>query len=566
MPYPNEHACRLKEPIEGANFRRANGERDHNGKKYDVIYQEREDGKWEDQAYRYPKSEWSSEEASAHCSSHGGKFEAASGGADNGANSFLTRFATRIYNTPLMILPDKLNTILSVLSTKIGLETSVLALDNNAVSARKEDRAVANKTGVIIGVVPVLGTLVHRTYGMNALSGLRSYESIKKDFFNLLSQKDVDAILFDIDSPGGEAAGLMDLVDDMYHVRGEKPVYAFSNTSAFSAAYALASAADKIFLSRDSGIGSVGCIAIHVDQSEMEKKMGLKYTAIYAGAKKNEASPHEPLSKEGMKTIQDIVDYHYDMFVKSVARNRGIAEKEVKGTEAGLYFGQKAVDVGFADGVMSYDNVFNKITADVLEKRGEKSSLVSNKKQEKLGKEVTKKMASLQEIKETDPDLYASLIREAQDKLVTETAKENSFLKACVSDLKSTMERQAETILSLEKSDTIRRENEIKAEANSIWSEKLASSDISPRLHSKVRTMVRHDRFVKDHTFDMGAFSAAVDEEIADWEKKGVSESVLGLGSSERAEVDSVLSKKVKEKEENKSVAVNLLALAGQKA
>lgn len=76
MPYLNEHACRIREPLEDAPTRRVDGDREHNGKKYDVIYQEQE-GKWVDQAYRYPKDTWSEEEARGHCKDHDGKFEPA---------------------------------------------------------------------------------------------------------------------------------------------------------------------------------------------------------------------------------------------------------------------------------------------------------------------------------------------------------------------------------------------------------------------------------------------------------------------------------------------------------
>lgn len=72
MPYPNEHSCRLKEPIDGAKTNRKNGEREHNGKKYDVIYQQQKDGAWEDQAYRYPEETWKEDEARSHCKSHKG--------------------------------------------------------------------------------------------------------------------------------------------------------------------------------------------------------------------------------------------------------------------------------------------------------------------------------------------------------------------------------------------------------------------------------------------------------------------------------------------------------------
>jgi hypothetical protein len=76
MPYPNEHACRIKQPKEGADFRRTNGAREHSGKKYDVIYQRVGEAMTE-QAYRYPKGSWSAGEARTHCTSHNGSFESA---------------------------------------------------------------------------------------------------------------------------------------------------------------------------------------------------------------------------------------------------------------------------------------------------------------------------------------------------------------------------------------------------------------------------------------------------------------------------------------------------------
>jgi hypothetical protein len=76
MPYPNEHACRLHPPT-GSDFARKNASRSHNGKAYDVIYQKTAEGTMQEQAFRYPKSSWSVEEARGHCASHGGSFEAA---------------------------------------------------------------------------------------------------------------------------------------------------------------------------------------------------------------------------------------------------------------------------------------------------------------------------------------------------------------------------------------------------------------------------------------------------------------------------------------------------------
>lgn len=77
-PQPTEHACRLADPARYDRFRRVNGDRSHNGKKYDVIYGHAKDGgAWEQQAFRYPKETWTAAEARSHCGSHSGTFEAA---------------------------------------------------------------------------------------------------------------------------------------------------------------------------------------------------------------------------------------------------------------------------------------------------------------------------------------------------------------------------------------------------------------------------------------------------------------------------------------------------------
>ncbi len=78
-PFPNEHACRLNDPGKYSEIRR--GTRKHNGKAYGVLYGKPKegDGGWEEQAYRYSKDVWEADEARAHCKSHEGSFEAASG-------------------------------------------------------------------------------------------------------------------------------------------------------------------------------------------------------------------------------------------------------------------------------------------------------------------------------------------------------------------------------------------------------------------------------------------------------------------------------------------------------
>jgi signal peptide peptidase SppA len=173
----------------------------------------------------------------------------------------------------------------------------------------------------------------------------------------------VAAIVFDIDSPGGEVAGLFDLVDEIYEARGAKPIYAIANESAYSAAYAIASAADEVYLPRTGGVGSIGVIAIHVDQSSFDEKTGFSYTPIFAGARKNDFSRHEPLSDEARRTLQAEIDEMYDLFVDTVARNRAIEASRIRATEAGFFQGKKAVNAGLADKVLPWDKAIRNITS-----------------------------------------------------------------------------------------------------------------------------------------------------------------------------------------------------------
>jgi signal peptide peptidase SppA len=205
-----------------------------------------------------------------------------------------------------------------------------------------------------IAVVPIRGLLSKSFNVWNAMWGATSYDDIEIIVEGALEDPNVKSILLDIDSPGGEVSGLFDLVDFIYESRDAKPIYAIANDYAFSAAYAIASAASKIFVNRTSGVGSIGVIATHVDVSEMDKKEGIKYTTIFAGDRKNDLSLHEPLSDEAISDLQKEVDRLYKMFVDLVARNRNISTAQIRATQAALYYGADSLSLGLADEVADF--------------------------------------------------------------------------------------------------------------------------------------------------------------------------------------------------------------------
>ena len=268
----------------------------------------------------------------------------------------LPHLAARLFGVPLAIHRPKLDVILSVLGARVGLADLAAPVGYTPAA-----RAPGPSNGKV-AVIPIHGTLVRRTSGIEAESGLASYTGIAAQLDAALASPEIAAILLDIDSPGGESGGVLDLADRIRAASEVKPVWAVANDMAFSAAYALASAATRVFVARTGGVGSIGVIAMHVDQSVKDAQDGVRYTAVFAGERKNDLNPHEPLSDAAHVVLKTEVDRVYELFVETVARHRGLDADAVRATEAGLFFGPDAVATGLADAVGSLDDALTQLT------------------------------------------------------------------------------------------------------------------------------------------------------------------------------------------------------------
>jgi ClpP class serine protease len=171
-------------------------------------------------------------------------------------------------------------------------------------------------------------------------------------------------------------SGNFDLVDHIASKRGVKPIAGFANEHAYSAGYSLISAVDpgRLSVARTGGVGSIGVVTAHVDYSEAMKNSGVKVTFIHAGKYKVEGNPYETLSDDAKERIQTRIDGLYDIFVSTVARNRGIDEKDVRATEALTFSADEAVSKGLADSVGSLEDAIAAFAADMSNRKDEKMS------------------------------------------------------------------------------------------------------------------------------------------------------------------------------------------------
>lgn len=259
----------------------------------------------------------------------------------------LSYLAARVLGTPLLIHRAKLDVLLAVLGPRMHLDVSHLP----APQAIVDTSPVAAQTTGGIAILPIHGSLLKRALPVQAASGLLAYEDIGAMLDAAIADPGIDAVLLDVDSPGGEVGGCFELAARIRAASQVKPVWALANDSAFSAGYALACAAQRVLVTQTGGVGSVGVIALHVDQSAADAQAGLHYTPIFAGAHKNDYSPHAPLSDPARVALQTEVDRLYALFVDHVAAMRGVSTDAVRATEAALFFGPQAVEAGLADGV-----------------------------------------------------------------------------------------------------------------------------------------------------------------------------------------------------------------------
>jgi signal peptide peptidase SppA len=255
---------------------------------------------------------------------------------------------------PWAITPDVLDVIHVVLAAKLhatpldlsGIEAQIgRPLDNT------RDSELDIRDGV--AVIPVRGILAKRMNLFTAISGGTSTEILKKDIEGALNNPDVEAVILDIDSPGGAVAGTKELATWLYEQRGTKPIYAYANEQMASAAYWIGSAADKIFAQATAQVGSIGVITAHYDYSQYDAQRGVKRTFLTAGKYKAMGNDAEPLSQEARDYIQEHLDQLYTLFIDSVAANRNYSTEHVltEMADGRIFLAKQAMTVGLIDNI-----------------------------------------------------------------------------------------------------------------------------------------------------------------------------------------------------------------------
>ena len=183
------------------------------------------------------------------------------------------------------------------------------------------------------------------------LFGATDMDEIAKAIAEAGERADVQAVLLDIDSPGGTVNGTPELAAAVAALSKGKYVYAFSDGQMCSAAYWIASQADVIYATQSVRIGSIGVLLPMLDESEAFKQEGLKMEVFAAGKYKSVGVPGVALTDDQRTWLQSSIDeINADFQAAVLARGRAIAPSAMEGQD---FSGQKAFANALVSGVVT---------------------------------------------------------------------------------------------------------------------------------------------------------------------------------------------------------------------
>lgn len=269
----------------------------------------------------------------------------------------------RFVNQPALIAPQLAERMKAELneSRRLSLLRSSADLDSQAAMFdRVFNGERPYKMVGSVAVIPITGSLLHR-YNWSS-SYATGYDFIKRMVDAAENDSGVKGIAFDIQSGGGQVDGAFECADVIASC--SKPTRAVINAHAYSAAYLLASAADKRVIAQSGGAGSIGVVTMHVDMSKLLSDIGYDVTFIFAGDHKVDGNPYEPLPAKVKARYQDRIDQLYGMFTSTVAANTGLSVDAVVQTQADVFTADEALQLGLVDAIESPDKAIQAFVAE----------------------------------------------------------------------------------------------------------------------------------------------------------------------------------------------------------
>lgn len=269
--------------------------------------------------------------------------------------------AEKVNNTPLLITEPVLKSIAEYLENReesYQPDAALMSDDSN-----RKDMIM----GEDVAIIPIHGSLTYEKTFLGALCGMSSYQELLEMTEEAI-ELGAKTIVFDVDSGGGQAYSMISTANAIRKRADEAGVKIISYVDGMSAsaAYGLSVISDEIITHPDARVGSVGVLIRLVNDSEAQKKEGLKTTYITSADSKVPLDDEGYFKKDFLEELQQEVNDLHVEFATHVASYRGMSLEQVNNTQAKVFSSSKALEIGFVDAVMEHDE-FYEYLADLQE-------------------------------------------------------------------------------------------------------------------------------------------------------------------------------------------------------
>ncbi|MFB6284248.1 MAG: signal peptide peptidase SppA [Halobacteria archaeon] len=203
--------------------------------------------------------------------------------------------------------------------------------------------------------VEVSGPIARNAGGLMGAGGVSEADKIVEQIEKADNSSSIDALKVHLNTPGGEVVPSDDIRKAVEDFDGVTVAYAGDICA--SGGYWIATAADRIYARQPSLVGSIGVLGSNLNMKELADNVGVSYERIVAGSYKDAGNPLREMDDRDRKYLQEIVDGMYDVFVERVSDHRELTEQDVRDTEARVYLGQDAKEIGFVDELGDHEDV-----------------------------------------------------------------------------------------------------------------------------------------------------------------------------------------------------------------
>ncbi len=170
----------------------------------------------------------------------------------------------------------------------------------------------------------------------------------------------VDALLLKLNTPGGQVLPSDDIRRAAAGFDG--PTVAYATDLCASGGYWIASGCDELWAHEASLVGSIGVVGSRPNAAGLADKLGITYEQFTAGEYKDAGVPLREIEDDEREYLQGIIDGYYERFVETVSEGRGLDPEDVRETEARIYLGDDAAELGLVDSLGTREDVVDRLS------------------------------------------------------------------------------------------------------------------------------------------------------------------------------------------------------------